>query len=153
MSICTIKAQLALILLSQYFFIRNKLINKEDNNSFIGDPDVITMSNGSGSNEAQGLEQSPPENNSHMLTTSVQLKLPPYWPSDPQLWFAQVEAQFNTRRIISQATVHPYDTLQEALIQRTTLSEQRRAVFNSCSAQKNWATENLHSYFVVSSNC
>ena len=80
------------------------------------------------------------------------LKLPPFWSSDLEVWFQQVEAQFCTHSITAQCSkfdytvaslspelatevrdliIHPptdspYDSLREQLIKRTTTSEQRR---------------------------
>ena len=87
-----------------------------------------------------------------MSLTPVSIKLPPYWPSDPQLWFVQAEAQFALRGINVQKTMfdyvvaclspefasevrellirppddEPYNKLKALLIQRTMASEQKR---------------------------
>ena len=95
---------------------------------------------------AQVLPQPPAQ------VSAIQIKLPPFWPQDPQLWFAQIEAQFTTRHVTVSRTKFdyvvaslapefavevrdlllnppdetPYEVLKQELTKRTSASEHRR---------------------------
>uniref|UniRef100_A0A1X7VWW4 Reverse transcriptase domain-containing protein n=1 Tax=Amphimedon queenslandica TaxID=400682 RepID=A0A1X7VWW4_AMPQE len=97
-------------------------------------------------------EDKAPTTHIYPTTAAVSLKPPPFWPSNPLIWFALVDAQFSTRNITSEKTMlnyvisslapefaqevrdlilkppdsQPYSALKSALVERTAASEQRR---------------------------
>ena len=55
------------------------------------------------------LEVPPPAtNNSKPIISAIDLKIPPVWFVDPQVWFVQVKAQFSTQSIASEQTKFNY---------------------------------------------
>ena len=115
------------------------------------------------------LEDDPPNTG---RASAVQIKLPPFWPADPLIWFAQVEAQFTTRGITAQKTkfeyvvaslapefateirdlifqphdTTPYNNLKEQLIKQTGASEQWRLqqLFNTEELGDRKSSQLLH---------
>ena len=96
------------------------------------------------------LEEEPPVGAGHVEAYAT--KTPPFWPTDPQVWFVQVEAQFAVRGITAHRRMYqhivgslsleiakeirdlllqppednPYDVLKQKLIKRIAASEQCR---------------------------
>ena len=87
-----------------------------------------------------------PEQDPQINASSI--KLPPFWSSDPELWFHQIEAQFTLRRITNQETKfnyvignlsadqsqmimtppqeNQYNVLRQALIERYSATDQQK---------------------------
>ena len=54
--------------------------------------------------DTEPTDDHPPEPLALGTVAAVQIKLPPFWPKDLELWFAQIESQFLTRGIIVSKT-------------------------------------------------
>ena len=112
------------------------------------------------------------EEHAQAQVTAVQIKLPPYWPANSQVWFTQVAAQFSTWGINSQRTKFdyivssqapeiatevrdliiqplgdtPYDKLKEQLIKRMAALEQKhlQQLFNAEELGDSTPSQLLH---------
>ncbi|KAJ8911818.1 hypothetical protein NQ315_012548 [Exocentrus adspersus] len=69
-----------------------------------------------------------PNDNSLEVTQDVNVnqifsfKLPPFWTVKPEIWFTQIEAQFNLNKITADKTKYNHDVI----INRLTASEEKR---------------------------
>lgn len=50
----------------------------------------------------------PDVQNGLVQISAAALKLPPFWPTDPELWFTQIEAQFETQHVTTDQTRYAY---------------------------------------------
>ncbi|XP_011687451.1 PREDICTED: uncharacterized protein LOC105449764 [Wasmannia auropunctata] len=92
------------------------------------------------------------EDENEQTTNKITIRLPPFWPEEPELWFAQIETQFTLAQVtkdderyayalskiepkqvkeVKDVITRPpsqgkYETLKKALIQRLTDSQEQR---------------------------
>lgn len=52
-------------------------------------------------NPSTSQQSDPPNNEQHNGVNSIQIKVPPFWLERPEIWFAQLEAQFQSAKIVS----------------------------------------------------
>ncbi|XP_037034323.1 uncharacterized protein LOC119073129 [Bradysia coprophila] len=66
----------------------------------MAEANVIEPDNNLPNDEVDGiLQQVARNNNNHGRIDAVQIKMPPFWKADPELWFLQIEAQFSSANI------------------------------------------------------
>jgi len=87
--------------------------------------------------EVDGI--APPAGNNERRVNSVQIKLPPFWKADPELWFFQIEAQFHSNGI--RADLSKYNQIVGKL-DSDVLSKVSDIVKNPPAAQKYDAIKN-----------
>lgn len=51
-----------------------------------------------------GTSTTEPSATTTITVVVANIKIPQFWPADPEIWFVQVEAQFTTRRITQEQT-------------------------------------------------
>ena len=57
------------------------------------------------------------KDNVTLNTASVTVKLPEFWPKEPEIWFIQAESQFALRKVVTEDT--KYHHVVQALDQET----------------------------------
>lgn len=112
---------------------------------------INIMDDNTGTGESSQSNSNPTLTNAE--TYKVSVKLPPFWPNKPAVWFAQVEAQFEIAGIVADSTKYnyivgqidykyageiedilidppkkgsQYETLKTELIKRLSLSEEQK---------------------------